>query len=339
MKRIGRILAGLCGVCLLFAGCNTTETTDVDAAAREEVRAAAQERGYALYQEVMENRQTQASVDSTTTGTVVWEDEESRRFTLELTADLKLAGDPNNPQVYKDVKIEGGAYSNAYTLYIVDGYRYYADDKQKFFERTTDEKATAEAERLNLVGMTSAAFEQTTIIEKESGISVSADVDGERLEGVLMQEDALLPMLLGDKLQTEEDVSLKGVWVQFEVNNDHQLTSWQVRYTVEQTIDGVDSTVKAEFKTEIHNPAAKVEISFPDFDEYEDKSAGNVLDQESMEALPDVLEQLFDDEGKRVDAYDARYAQLCEKYAKEEVDAVIAWYETYLQTQTPAALG
>ena len=115
--------------------------------------------------------------------------------------------------------------------------------------------------------------------------------------------------------------------VKLTFRSDGALTGYDLYYVMTAD-DEAQTTLTVSMAAVFNQPNKNVTVKLPDLEAFEDAAAQNDLNTDAYNAMPVIVDALFDADGNRVPDFDAVYESLCKTYSKSVVDTVISWFET-----------
>lgn len=340
-KRIGSFLLAMI-LLLSFTAChskkNKPDTSDTETS--QVLRPSdigSSEWAYGLWEKSMNLAAKVSGKYIFLTGTIIEENDE-RKTETDLDLTLRSQEDKNDSNDELDVdsytytdhlvaSVTKDHIESTYSIYYVDGVRYYADKDGKYCQTVDRTSALPELAYFQLPDLTEACFKEPIVATENGLISFSLPLSGDMLADQLLIADGAVANIMGG-LQENIDYTIGETTVKLSFNEKEYLKGYDIFYTV--TMNDIKNTklsisLVMEFKT----PGKSVTVTTPDFSGYTEMYS-SVLNDKAYDAMPDILDQLFDKNGDRVENFKELYKQLCDKYSKTTVNSVVAWFEKQL---------
>ncbi|MBR3290455.1 MAG: hypothetical protein IKI63_06760 [Clostridia bacterium] len=218
-----------------------------------------------------------------------------------------------------------GRNKNEYELYYDGGVMYRNENGQKSRQNVARSTALKDTALLQVFPLGAAAFESPVIATVEGNTIVSLPLPGDMLSDALLSENGAIRYILGS-LGDPSLYTFHNVTVKLTFRSDGALTGYDIYYVMTGS-DPDRTTLSVSMAAVFNHPDKNITVKLPDLTPYEDASPENDLNQEAYEAMPVIVDALFDADGNRVADYDSIYASLCKTYSKAAVDTVISWFE------------
>ena len=222
--------------------------------------------------------------------------------------------------------ISTGDTQNKYELYYDGGVAYREENGRKSRQTTNRSTALKDTALYQFIPLSEAAFESPSIATVDDSTMVSLSLPGDMLSDALLSETGAPRYILGS-LSEEPLYSFQNVTVKLTFRSDGVLTGYDLYYVM-NVDDEAKTTLTVSMAAVFNQPDKNVTVKLPDLDAWDDAALQNDLNSEAYDAMPVIVDALFDADGNRVAGYDSKYESLCKTYKKSVVDTVISWFET-----------
>lgn len=217
--------------------------------------------------------------------------------------------------------------TNSFEVYYANGVRYYSDSNGKYCQTIDRQSAIPELSYFMAPTLTEAAFNTPILASDDEFTEISLPIRGDMISSQLLEADGPIHFILGDT-QDNLRYTFGDATVKLILNKKGQLAGYDLYYTV--SINDLKKTnLSVSFSMEYKTPGKNIEVKLPSFKGYKEMYS-SVLNKEAYNAMPTIVDALFDANGKRVKDYETAYKTLCKKYGKTIVDSVVAWFEKQL---------
>lgn len=222
--------------------------------------------------------------------------------------------------------ITSGGNRNEYELYYDSGVMYREENGQKSRQNVARSTALRDTALCQILPLSEAAFESPIVATVEGNTLVSLPLPGDMLSDALLAETGAPRYILGS-LSDPEQYTFQNVTVKLTFRSDGVLTGYDLYYVMSAD-DEAQTTLTVSMAAVFNQPDKNVKVALPDPEAYKDAETQNDLNTEAYDAMPVIVDALFDADGNRVPNYSEVYASLCKTYSKAVVDTVISWFET-----------
>lgn len=338
------ILVLLIGCMLLsLTACNEKQNKDESSTdASESVSQNTDEEGspawaYDMYKKAMKTTKKYSGKNISLTGTILVENDEG---VSETDLDLDFRSQEDNLSEDDELETDNIVYTDHlianvmkdrvphhYQVYYSEGTRYFSDSDGKYCQTIERQSALPELAYFTFPNLTEAAFAGTIVAYEEDLTEISLPMSGDVLSDQLLNADGAISYIMGG-LNEDFTYTLGDTTVKLTYNKKGLIIGYDLYYTV--SINDLKNTKLSISLVSVFNtPGKNVHVSLPDLSGYEEMYS-SVLNDEAYEAMPDIVDQLFDKDGNRVENFKTIHTKLCEKYGKTVVDSVVAWFEKQL---------
>ena len=222
--------------------------------------------------------------------------------------------------------ITSGGSQSQYELYYDGGVMYREENGQKSRQNVARSTALKDTALYQILPLSEAAFESPIVATVEGNTLVSLPLPGDMLSDALLAETGAPCYILGS-LADPEQYTFQNVTVKLTFRSDGALTGYDLYYVMNAN-DEAQTTLTVSMAAVFNQPNQNVTVTLPDLEAYEDEALQNDLNSDAYDAMPVIVDALFDADGNRVPNYNAIYNSLCKTYSKTVVDTVISWFET-----------
>ena len=222
--------------------------------------------------------------------------------------------------------ITSGGSETKYELYYDNGVMYRQENGQKSRQTVARSTALKDTALFQILPLSEAAFDSPSVATVEGDTMVSLSLPGDMLSDALLAETGAPRYILGS-LDDPSLYTFQNVTVKLTFRSDGVLTGYDIYYVMTAD-DDAQTTLTVSMAAVFNQPTQNVTVKLPDLDAYEDAELQNDLNSEAYDALPVIVDALFDADGNRVANFDTLYSSLCKTYSKSVVDTVISWFET-----------
>ena len=219
-----------------------------------------------------------------------------------------------------------GSNKTEYELYYDNGVMYREENGLKSRQSVARSTALKDTALCQILPLSEAAFESPILATVEGNTIVSLPLNGDMLSDALLSETGAPAYALGS-LGDPSLYSFQNVTVKLTFRPDGYLIGYDLYYVMKVN-DAARTTLTVSLAAAFNQPDKSVTITLPNLSDYEDASLQNDLNTEAYNAMPVIVDALFDADGHRVEKFDTVYASLCKTYTKAVVDTVISWFET-----------
>ncbi len=279
---------------------------------------------YSLYTEALEESEKHTGQDISLTGTCTIKsksDEETRQL------NMTLRSEEQKKDVFIDHLIVNNSTNyleNKYEVYYADGIKYYSDKKEKYKQTIDRNTAMPELALFKAPVLTQASFSSPAIAYENGLTKILLPMLPDILYSQLITADSSFAYLIGG-LQSEAEYTINTVTAELSFDDKNQLCIFSIFYEI--AVESADpSIVSVRLDMTYNHPNTDIQIKLPKLSGYKEMYS-SVLGGKAYEAMPTIVDTLFDDNGNRIKEFKTQYTVLCKKYTKSIVDSVISWFE------------
>ncbi|MBP5303779.1 MAG: hypothetical protein J6Z00_02685 [Clostridia bacterium] len=249
----------------------------------------------------------------------------SQEFTSGSEDELEIATSSYTDHLKAELMKDGE--QTIYEVYYTDGIRYYSDKDGKYCQTIDRQSALPELAYFLLPDLTEAAFNNPIVAYEGDDTEISLPVGGDMLSDQLTTSDGTISYLTGG-IRDDLHYTINDTTIKLTFNKKGYLTGYDLYYTV--SIDDIKNTkLSISLVMVLRTPWKDIQVSLPNLSGYKEMYT-SVLNKKAYEAMPTIVDALFDNDGKRLPNYKEQYKKMCDKYGKTVVNSVVAWFEKQL---------